>query len=151
MKQPTVWDPFRELEDMSHRLNRVFGDRGRTIGLDSRESLAAADWSPAVDIEETTDHYILKVELPEVDKKDVSVTLDEGVLSIRGERKQEKETHDRRVHRVERVYGNFIRRFTLPDDVDPDGVRAEHKNGMLYVKLHKSPAISPQAIEVEVE
>jgi HSP20 family protein len=113
--------------------------------------MRVADWRPVVDIEETKNDYLIKAELPEVRKEDVHITLEEGVLTIQGERNQQQETKDRKVHRVERFYGNFMRTFRLPDDVEPEGVKAEFKNGMLYVTLHKSEKSKPRAIDIHVD
>jgi HSP20 family protein len=149
----TRWDPFRELEEMSERLSNVLGGRRDLPRIDggTREAMRLADWRPVVDIEETEDECLIKAELPEVKKEDVRISLQEGVLTIQGERSQEKETKDRRVHRTERFYGNFMRTFLLPDDVEPDGVKAEFKDGMLYVRLKKSEKAKPRAIDIQVD
>ena len=110
------WDPFRELEDMSERLNRVFSRP--TLRNTGKENLTVADWMPTVDISETESEYLIKAELPEVRKEDVKVTVENGVLTLQGERRQEKEEKGRRFHRVERSYGSFVRSFTLPESVD---------------------------------
>lgn len=149
----TRWDPFRELEEMTARLNDVLGGGRDLARIDNggREAMRVADWRPVVDIEETSDEYLIKAELPEVKKEDVKISLENGVLTIQGQRMQETETGDRKVHRVERFYGNFMRTFALPDDVEPDGVKAEFRNGMLYVKLRKSETARPRAIEIKVD
>jgi HSP20 family protein len=142
------WDPFRELEDMSERLNRVFSRPAlRTNG---KENLTVADWIPTVDISETDGEYLIKAELPEVKKEDVKVTVEDGVLTIQGERRQEKEEKGKRFHRVERSYGSFVRSFTLPESVDNGGVKAEYKDGVLNLHLPKSEKVKPKAIEVKV-
>jgi HSP20 family protein len=143
------WDPFRELEDMSERLNRVFTrPASRTSG--GKEQLTVADWIPTVDISETDGEYLIKAELPEVKKEDVKVTVEDGVLTLQGERRQEKEEKDKRYHRVERSYGSFVRSFTLPESVDESGVKAEYKDGVLNLHLPKSEKVKPKAIEVKV-
>ena len=149
----TRWDPFRELEEMSERLSHVLGGRHDLARLEpaSREEMRVTDWRPVVDIEETKHDYLIKAELPEVKKEDVHISLEEGVLTIQGERNQQQETKDRKVHRVERFYGNFMRTFRLPDDVEPEGVKAEFRNGMLYVTLHKSEKSKPRAIDIHVD
>lgn len=143
------WDPFRELEDVSSRLNRIFG---RPLGrLDSNsEMLAMVDWTPSADISETDTAYLIKAEIPGVKKEDVKVTVQEGMLTIQGERKMEKEEKDKKFHRVERSYGSFMRSFRLPDDADESAVKAEFKDGMLNVTLPKSPKAKPKAINVTV-
>jgi HSP20 family protein len=142
------WDPFRELEDMSERLNRVFSRPAlRTSG---KENLTVADWMPTVDISETEGEYLIKAELPEVRKEDVKVTVENGVLTLQGERRQEKEEKGKRFHRVERSYGSFVRSFTLPESVDESGVKAEYKDGVLNLHLPKSEKVKPKAIDVKV-
>lgn len=142
------WDPFRELEDMSERLNRVFSRP--TLRNTGKENLTVADWMPTVDISETESEYLIKAELPEVSKEDVKVTVENGVLTLQGERRQEKEEKGRRFHRVERSYGSFVRSFTLPESVDEGGVKAEYKDGVLALHLPKSEKVKPKAIDVKV-
>ena len=142
------WDPFRELEDMSERLNRVFSRPAlRTSG---KENLTVADWMPTVDISETEGEYLIKAELPDVRKEDVKVTVENGVLTLQGERRQEKEEKGKRFHRVERSYGSFVRSFTLPESVDESFVKAEYKDGVLNLHLPKSEKVKPKAIDVKV-
>ena len=145
----TKWDPFKELEDMSQRLNRLFG--GPVARSDAgREPLKTADWAPSVDISETDDAYTVKAEIPDVTKEDVRVTMENGELTIQGERKQEKEEKGKRYHRVERSYGSFLRSFALPDNVDESKVKADYKDGMLTLMLPKSEKAKPRAVEVKV-
>jgi len=142
------WDPFRELEDMSERLNRVFSRPAlRTNG---KENLTVADWMPTVDISETEAEYLIKAELPEVKKEDVKVTVENGVLTLQGDRRQDKEEKGIKFHRVERSYGSFVRSFTLPESVDESSVKAEYKDGVLNLHLPKSERVKPKAIDVKV-
>jgi HSP20 family protein len=142
------WNPFRELEDMSERLNRLFG---RELALKGgEESLTSVDWSPSVDIVESEKEYLIKAELPEVKKEDVKVAVEDGVLTIQGERKQEKEEKGKKYHRIERSYGCFERSFTLPDDADGAKISADFKDGILNVHLSKSEKAKPKSIEVKV-
>ena len=143
------WDPFRELEDMSERLNRVF-TRPALHTMGGKEQLTVADWIPTVDISESDGEYLIKAELPEVKKEDVKVTVEDGVLTLQGERRQEKEEKGKRFHRVERSYGSFVRSFTLPESVDEGSVRAEYKDGMLNLHLPKTEKVKPKAIDVKV-
>ncbi len=145
------WDPFRELEEMSDRLNRMVSRPAlpRTNG-NGKEAMTVADWVPSVDVSETEGEYQIKAELPEVKKEDVKVTVEDGVLTIQGERKHEKEEKGKKYHRVERSYGSFVRSFTLPDLVDEEKVKAEFKDGVLNVQLPKSEKAKPKAIEVAV-
>lgn len=146
------WDPFRELEEMSDRLNRVFGRAALASsgGEEAKDTITSFDWAPTVDIAETAEEFQIKAELPEVKKEDVKVAVDNGILRIEGERKQEKEEKGKKFHRVERSYGSFLRTFTLPDNVDASSVRAEFKEGILNVRLPKREQAKPKAIEIKV-
>lgn len=142
------WDPFRELEEMSDRLNRMVARPAtKTSG---KEALTVADWMPTVDISETAGEYVIQAELPEVKKDDVKVTLEEGVLTIQGQRRQEKDEKTTKYHRIERSYGTFVRSFSLPDQVNESGVKAEFKDGVLNLHIPKSEKAKPRAIEVKV-
>ncbi len=145
------WDPFRELQDMSDRLNRMIANpaSGGSVGQ-GKEVMTVADWTPTVDISETEAEYAIKAELPEVKREDVKVTVEDGVLTIQGERKQEKEEKGKKYQRVERSYGRFVRTFTLPDTVDEGKVRAEYADGVLHLHLPKSEKAKPKQIEVKV-
>jgi HSP20 family protein len=142
------WNPMRELEDFQHRILSAFrtGGDGQRNG---QESLTAAEWMPLVDIVEDDKEYLISAELPEVDKPDVKVTMENGVLTIRGERKFERD-EQKKYHRIERFYGTFVRSFALPDDGDPSSVRADFKNGVLRISVAKSEAARPRQIEVKV-
>ena len=142
------WDPFRELEDMSDRLNRMFARPA--LRSNGKETMTVADWMPTVDISETDGEYLIKAELPEVRKEDVKVTVEDGVLTIQGERRQEKEEKGKRYHRVERSYGSFVRSFSLPESVEEGGVKAEYKDGVLNLHLPKTEKVKPKAIDVKV-
>ncbi len=147
---PSRWDPFKELEEISDRFNRLFG-RLPARSESGREAMTVADWAPTVDITEDDKEYLIKAEIPEVDKKDVKVTVQEGVLTLQGERKQEREEKGKKFHRIERSYGSFVRSFALPDDVSEDKLKAEFKDGMLLVHLPKTEKPKPKAIEVKVD
>ncbi len=143
------WDPFRELEDMSNRLHRMYSPP-TAPQTNGKEAIVVADWAPSVDVSETDGEYQIKAEIPDVKKEDVKVTLEDGVLTIHGERKFEKEEKGKKYHRVERSYGSFVRSFALPDLVDEANVKAEFKDGVLNLKLPKSEKVKPKAIEVTV-
>jgi HSP20 family protein len=145
----TKWDPFRELEDMTQRLNRIFG-RSLVSTEKGTEAMKVAEWAPAVDVCETQNEYTIKAELPEVKKEDVKVTMQDGVLTIQGERKQEKEEKGKRYHRIERSYGSFLRSFDLPENVDESKAKADFKDGVLTLSLPKTEKAKPKAIEVTV-
>ena len=148
--EPTAFPTFplyREMEEMTDRLNRFFGTWTRPNG---KELLTVTDWTPVVDIQETDVEYLLKAELPEVKKEDVKVTVENGVLTLQGERKQEKEEKGKKFHRIERSYGSFLRTFTVPLDTDETKVAADFKDGILKVHLPKTEKPRPKAIEVKV-
>jgi HSP20 family protein len=142
----TRWDPMKELEDMTDRMNRLMA---RPL-TGAEEALVTAEWAPIVDIQETDKEYLVKAELPEVKKEDVKVTIKDGVLSLEGERHQEKEEKNKKFHRVERSYGKFVRCFTMPEDADEKSVLADFKEGVLNVHLAKSANVKPKAVEVKV-
>jgi len=132
------WTPFRELEDIQTRLNRFFAES------------PVYDWAPAVDIQETEKEYVIKAELPDVKREDVKIEMLEGVLTISGERKQEKEEKGKTFHKMERSFGKFVRQFELPVEVDAGKIEAQFKDGMLNVHLPKTAVPKPKPIEVKV-
>ena len=140
------WDPFRDLSLLRQEMNRWLGGTTRPS-----PATALEPWSPAVDVYEDENAVILKVELPEVEKKNVEIDIQDGTLSIRGERKLEKEEKKDNYHRVERSYGSFFRSFSLPDYVDVEKIEAESKNGVLKVTLPKTKAAKPEAVKVPVK
>jgi len=142
------WNPLQELEDMSDRLNRLFSrqDEG---GSNGRETMMVAEWVPSVDISETNEAFHLAVELPEVRREDVKVSLEDGVLTIQGERKQHLAEKDHKLHRTERSYGRFVRSFSLATVVDETKVTAEFKDGVLHIRLPKLEKAKPKTIEVK--
>jgi HSP20 family protein len=144
--QLTRLDPFLELDQLQKRLNRLFLDPS----LKSPEP-PFANFVPAVDIQETDGEFIVKVDLPEVKKEEVKVQVLDGVLAIEGERRTEKEEKGKRFHKVERECGKFVRRFTMPTEIDAANVHAEFKDGVLKVLLPKAPSAKPKLIDVKVE
>ncbi len=149
MRRQEAWDPFREMEDLSNRMDRLIG-LTRWPGNGQRELLAASDWSPSCDISETETEYRIHAELPNVKKDDVKVTLESGVLTIQGDRREEKEQKGETFHRRELSYGHFLRRFTMPTDADEAKVDATFKDGMLNVVIARSKAKAPKAKEIAV-
>jgi HSP20 family protein len=141
------WDPFRELETISSRLNQYFSQP--PARRDNGDAVFA-DWAPAVDVEETNTEYLMKADLPDVKKEDVKVAIEDGVLSLEGERRQEKEDKGKTYHRVERLYGKFVRKLAVPTDVDQQRVAAEFKNGVLNVHLPKVASAKPKTVDVKV-
>ncbi|WP_322001848.1 Hsp20/alpha crystallin family protein [Marinobacter alexandrii] len=150
MSNLTRWNPVREFDDLMNRYNRMFGPNwgGEREGKDL---FSRSDWAPAVDIKETAESFTIDAELPGMSKDDVKVTVHDGVLTIEGERKHEEETKDKKQHRIERFYGSFMRRFTLPENVDENSVKANFKDGLLTLTLQKSEPREPKAIEVDVQ
>lgn len=145
----TKWDPLSELEAMSSHLNRLFG-RPALPGAAGHDMLKMADWTPSVDISETDKEFLIKAEIPGVKKEDVKVTIESGMLTIKGERKMEKEEKGKKFHRVERSYGSFVRSFRIPDGVDESKVKAEFKDGVMNVALPKSEKAKSKALEIPV-
>src|SRR6202163_1575229 len=145
----TRWDPSREMEEMHNRLSNLFGRTPARLGEGKEESITVAEWAPLVDITEDDKEYIIKTELPGVKKEEVKVSVENGLLTVVGERKFEKE-ENKKYHRVERAYGRFVRSFVLPDGADAEKVNAEFKDGVLKVHLPKSEKKKPKQIEVKV-
>ena len=143
------WDPFRDLNLLQDRMNRLFDDAGR--GWRADEPAATTTWSPAVDIFETEGEIIVKAELPGMERKDITLHLENNVLSLRGERKFEKETKDENYHRIERSYGAFSRSFSIPATVDEENIRAEYKDGVLNIVLPKKEQARPKQIKIATE
>jgi HSP20 family protein len=140
------WEPFREMDEFFRQYSPLLGRSNlRTLSDQSRE------WAPAANISETDKEYLIKAELPEVKKEDVKITLENGVITISGERKQQKEEKDENEIRVESFYGTFARSFTLPENIDAGAVRAESKDGVLKVRIPKKEAAKPKSITVQVQ
>src|SRR4029077_73650 len=147
-----TWSPLREIEEAQNRFNRFFsGGFPNRIGSGEIHSLAVADWSPEVDISEDDHGYLLKADLPEMKKDDVNVTVEDGVLSVSGERKTEKEDHKKKFHRIERSFGTFRRSSTLPEDADSTKVTAKFRDGLLKVHLPTTPVARSKATQVKVQ
>jgi HSP20 family protein len=142
----TRWDPFRELTVLQDRMNRLFQD----FAPRGEQELMAGNFVPAVDIYEDEQGITVKAELPGLDPKDVDVRVENNVLTIRGERKFEKEEKEENFHRIERRYGSFVRSFTLPTSVDTDNVKADYENGVLKIQLAKRAEAKPKQIKVNV-
>ena len=143
------WDPFRDLNLLQDRMNRLFYDAGR--GWRADEPAATTTWSPAVDIFETEGEIVVKAELPGMERKDITLHLENNVLSLRGERKFEKETKDENYHRIERSYGAFSRSFAIPATVDEEKIRADYKDGVLNIVLPKKEQARPKQIKIATE
>ena len=140
------YTPFADIDDFPTGL-RLFQDTMNRLMSDQG---TARPWSPAVDILETENELVLNADLPGVELKDVDIHLENGTLTLKGERKFEKEEKNKGFHRMERSYGSFVRYFTVPDTVDTEHVRAEYHNGVLTVTLPKKEIAKPKAIKVQV-
>jgi len=145
------WDPFKEMNELHKQITSLFDRVLSRRPMTQEENLTVAEWAPLVDISETNNEYLIKAELPEVKKEDVKVSVENGVLTVSGERKFEKEEKGVKYHRVERSYGSFVRSFSLPDDADENKVSAEFKDGILKIHIQKNEKARPRAIEVKVE
>ena len=143
------WDPMKELSSLQNRMNRVFEE---TFGspLYRGGQPGVGTWSPAVDIFETGDEIVVKAEVPGLAKDEVRVEVENGVLTLHGERKFEREVKEENYHRVERTYGTFSRSFTLPSTVDSARIEARFKDGILEVTLPKAEDAKPKRIDVQV-
>ena len=139
------WSPFQEFENVFNRYNGL-----RSRNWPREDDRAVAEWRPIANISETDSEYLIKAELPEVKKEDVEVTVHEGVITIKGERREETTEDSEKQHRVESVYGSFARSFALPADVDESGIRAESKDGVLRVHLPKAEVKKPKAVAIDV-
>jgi HSP20 family protein len=147
------WEPFRDMDDV---FNRFFADTLRRWPATQGHSFAheaptAREWAPLADVSENDAEYVIKAELPEVRKDDVSVTVQDGVLTLAGERKQEKREETEKVHRVERFYGSFARRFALPENADEHGIRAECRDGVISIRIPKQRVVEPQPRQIQIQ
>jgi HSP20 family protein len=138
------WDPFQEFVAMSNRLNRTVND-----SYTPRTEDAFGAWTPPVDIFERQDHLVIRAEVPGVQKEDMDVRIENGVLTLHGERKQETDVKEESAHRMERVYGAFTRSFSLPTTVDAAKVTATYKDGVLEVTVPKAETAKPKCIEIK--
>jgi HSP20 family protein len=143
------WDPFRELNAVQERMNRLFGDVYRAADDDvMRRGL----WAPAVDIYDSGNHeLVIKAELPDVNKNDIEITVENNTLTLRGEKKMDSSIKEEHCHRIERTYGSFSRAFSLPTTVDSSKVSADYKNGVLTIKLPVREEAKPKQIQVHVQ
>jgi len=150
MNRITRWDPMRDMFGISERMGRLFEEVARRpLARDEEDSLAV--WAPAVDVRETADSLVLAVELPGIDPQNVEVAVENGRLSIKGERSFEKAVEGETYHRVERAYGSFERSFTLPSTFAADQIAATSKDGVLTLTIPKREEAKPRSIKVKVE
>ncbi len=149
LRRQETWDPFRELQTLESKLSQLF-DWSRVRGDGGREALVVADYLPACDIVETDKDYRIRVELPDVKKDDVHVTFADNVLTIQGDRREEKEEKGVRFYRREISAGHFMRRFTMPDDADDSKVDAAYKDGILTISINRKLGREAKAREIAV-
>lgn len=142
------WPGQTALQDeVRQAFDRLFeGNFGQDMSDDS--SVVTSQWVPRVDVKEESDRFVLYADLPGIDPGDIEVSMDKGMLTIRGERSSETSTQTDRFSRIERRYGSFHRRFALPDSADPDGIQAQGRNGVLEITIPKRPEIAPRRIQV---
>jgi HSP20 family protein len=139
----TRWDPFREVATLQNRVNSLFRDFN-----DGESALTTASFVPAVDIYEDAQKIVLKLEAPGIEEKDLDVRVENHTLTVKGERKFEKEEKEENFHRIERRYGSFYRAFTLPSTVDTENVQANYNAGVLKLELKKKAEAQPKQIKV---
>lgn len=144
----TRWEPFRDLQTLQERMNRLFTDQFAGIG--SEDSLTAGSFMPPVDVYEDEHSIQLRMEVPGIEEKDIDIRMENNVLTVRGERKFEKDEKEENFHRIERRYGQFTRSFTLPSTVNPEDVNADYTNGILKIKLAKRAEAKPKQIKVNI-
>lgn len=147
----TRFEPFRDLGGLQDRIDRLFEEGLVRLRPWTSEAIEGTAWSPAVDIVETENDIVLRADLPGVDPKDVDIQVENGTLTLKGERKFESDVKEDDYRRVERVYGSFLRSFVLPPTVDAEKVEAEYRNGVLELKPPKRPEAKPKQIKVAVK
>jgi HSP20 family protein len=140
------WDPYRDVVNLRDRMNRLFEDM--STRKDEERDIMPGAWAPSVDIFETENEVVLAAEIPGVDEKDVEIKVEDNNLTIRGERKFEKETKEENYHRIERSYGSFFRSFALPSYIDQDRIEAEHENGVLKIRMPKKAELKPRKVKI---
>ena len=140
------YSPFVDTDEFPAGL-RLFQD---TVNRLFSDQTTTRPWAPSVDIFETDNELVLKADIPGVDQKDIDIRLENGTLSLKGERKFEREEKNKGFHRLERSYGSFVRYFTVPETVDSEHVKADFQNGVLTVTLPKKEIAKPKAIKVQV-
>ncbi len=145
----TRWDPFRDVLALQNRMNSIFQEYNRN-NQGEGDSLVTAAFVPPVDIYEDEHKIVLKLEVPGMKESDLDIQIENNVLTVKGERKFEKEEKEENFHRIERRYGSFYRSFTIPNTVNPESVKASYDAGVLKVELEKRAEAKPKQIKVEV-
>ncbi len=142
------WEPFRDVDNV---FDQFFAETMRRWPRQGAATQAPREWAPAADVSETDDEFVIKAELPEVRKEDVSITVQDGVLTLSGERRQQKVEEQEKIHRIERFFGSFARRFALPDNADEQGIRAESRDGLIVIRIPKQRIVEPQPRQIQVQ
>ncbi len=145
------WDPFRDVMTLQDRMNQLFDHALTKTRADDEEGLTASTWLPAVDIYETADSVILKAELPGVSRENIDIQVRDNTLTLKGERKFEREVKDENYLRIERSYGSFQRAFSLPTVIHQDEIKAVFKDGVLEVTLPRAEEAKPKQVKIEVK
>jgi HSP20 family protein len=143
----TAFEPWRRLEQLRREMDQLFNPP--VTQSDNDSAIATCAWVPAVDIKEDPQQFLIEADIPGVDPKDIEISMENGVLTIRGERNSEKREEGKDYKRVERTYGSFYRRFSLPDTADPEKVSASGKNGVLQISIPKRELAQPRKITVQ--
>jgi HSP20 family protein len=140
------WDPFRDLVTLREKMNRLFEEAYSTRG--EERDLVSCSWSPSVDIYETEQELVLTAEVPGIEDNNIEIKIEDNTLTLKGERKFEKETEEENYHRIERAYGSFYRSFSLPPHINQDKIEAEHENGVLKITMPKKHEAKPRTVKV---
>ena len=141
------WEPFGGMDDMFNRFPSLFEKWARLSGSGEK----GVGWAPSVDISETDQEYLIRASLPAVKKEDVNVTVEDGMLTVSGERQQQQQQKDEKFHKIENFYGSFARTFSLPEGTDPSAIRAESKDGVLTIHVPKARADTKKPTTVKVQ
>lgn len=148
------FNPARDLLNVEREFNRMFNSLGSRFGIthkgDIDEEYDNAVWMPLTDISEDSDNFYLKADLPGIKKEDVKISYTDGAISISGERSQEKETKEKKFHRIERSYGKYYRSFNVPTEIKEDKIKAEFKDGQLTITVPKADEVKPKEIDIKV-
>ena len=143
------YEPWSLLNQLHGEVDRMFNTRLGRNGEDNEQLPGSSDWTPAVDIKEEESRYVIHADVPGVDPKDIEINMEDGVLSIKGERHSETTDEREGYKRVERVRGSFFRRFSMPDTADANAVTAKSKDGVLEIVIPKQERLQPKRIQVE--
>ena len=142
------WEPFRDVDDV---FDRFFADAFRRLPRRAGDAQTAFDWAPPADVSETEGEYLITAEIAEVPRENLNLTVQDGVLTLSGERRKEKRDEGERMHRVERQFGSFARRFALPDDANDQAIRAESRDGIVTIHIPKHKVAQPQPRQIQVQ